>query len=41
MRIIFNAILLITLIGCSEPAVIKQEVIRPIVWTKVELSALD
>jgi RND family efflux transporter MFP subunit len=40
MRIIY-LILLLTLIGCSKPVVITQEVIRPIAWTKVELSALE
>lgn len=41
MRIFINLILLTALIGCSEPAVIKQEVIRPIAWTKVQSSTLE
>ena len=41
MRIIINIALLLALIGCSEPIVVKQEVIRPIAWTKVESSSLE
>ena len=41
MRIIINIALLLALIGCSEPVVVKQEVIRPIAWTKVDSSSLE
>ena len=40
MRIIFHVFLFIILVGCSEKTVTKQEVIRPIAWTKVTTSTL-
>jgi len=41
MRIFINMILLVTVIGCSKAPVIKEEVIRPIAWVKVESAALE